>query len=418
MNDKTPEMSENKSARQKIFTERAHLMCPNMNFGIVMSVNAAFDADRLRDSFKIISEAHPFLKAILGYEASNNSYFYDVTDHSTIDLRIMDYEVSGIGAPDVIAEYEKLISCDWDLFSEGMLKAAVWRMGEKTCFLLVFHHLLADGRGALDLALELADVYVNGKMPSISPEKLITASDLPVDSKMPLISRMLVNKANRDRAKEEIKFLTYGEYHSFADEYIKKDKVTHRVTRVSDDEVSSIVDSGREAGVTVNDILLAKMFIEENTGRIVIASDLRERLNGFINGSLGNYSTAFSVEVKKHESDVLELAKEIHKKVQKTLSSPKDLWLVLQCYANLSPDVLDGAFMASQGAYQSRASEFIGKMFFAFEHPSGYSLTNLGKTESGSIDEACFIPPASPAIKKTRGVLTVNGRMYVAVSER
>ena len=44
-----------------------------------------------------------------------------------------------------------------------------------------------------------------------------------------------------------------------------------------------------------------------------------------------------------------------------------------------------------------------------FGAPKGYSITNLGRLESENIASACFIPPASPAMKKTQGVLTVNG---------
>ena len=57
-------------------------------------------------------------------------------------------------------------------------------------------------------------------------------------------------------------------------------------------------------------------------------------------------------------------------------------------------------------------------MFFGFEEPKGYSITNLGKIESTSIKSAFFIPPASPAVRKTIGILTVNGEMYSCVSER
>ena len=53
---------------ERIFTERAHLMCPHMNFGIVLSVDRAFDEDRIRKAFEILSDNHPFLRALLGYE--------------------------------------------------------------------------------------------------------------------------------------------------------------------------------------------------------------------------------------------------------------------------------------------------------------------------------------------------------------
>lgn len=56
--------------------------------------------------------------------------------------------------------------------------------------------------------------------------------------------------------------------------------------------------------------------------------------------------------------------------------------------------------------------------FFGGESPTGYSITNLGKIESRSIANAMFIPPVSPAIKKIKGILTVNERMNICVSQR
>ena len=36
--------------RQYLYTEQAHLMCPNMNFGIVCEVNSPFDENRIRET--------------------------------------------------------------------------------------------------------------------------------------------------------------------------------------------------------------------------------------------------------------------------------------------------------------------------------------------------------------------------------
>ena len=53
---------------------------------------------------------------------------------------------------------------------------------------------------------------------------------------------------------------------------------------------------------------------------------------------------------------------------------------------------------------------------FGYGSQNGYSITNLGKIESNIIAEGVFIPPASPANKKTWGVLTVNSHMKICVS--
>ena len=124
---------------QYLFTERAHLMCPHMCFGIVIAVNRLYDEAKIKDAMEKMSAAHPFLSALLGYEAEQNAYFYNVTDRSRIELRLKKQEIMETDSPDVMEEYQRLIGTDWNLFEEGMLKAAVWRMEKRTCFLLMFH---------------------------------------------------------------------------------------------------------------------------------------------------------------------------------------------------------------------------------------------------------------------------------------
>ena len=404
---------------EKIFTERAHLMCPHMTFGIAMSTEASFDGARVKKSFDILADKHPFLRAVIGHDAEGNSYFYDVTDTSKIELLLPDEPLTGVDDPALIDEYHELTDRDIDVTKEGLLKAVVWRSEGGTVFLLVFHHLLADGRGALNLAQELAGLYAEDKIPEAVSEKLISsADDLPKDSEMPFISRLLVKKANKDWAAEGNAPLTYERYHEFADKFVANDKISISVQKTEVGETASMAEECREHGVTINDLLMAKMYQEDDTDKIIIAKDIREILPFYHEGALGNYATAFSIVIKNRNRDIWALAAEGHKKVQNVLTDPRALYLVLQCYVNLEPKVLDAAFMAAKGAFASKSAEFIGKMFFGFGEPKGYSITNLGRIEVANISGAFFIPPASPAIRKTAGVLTVNGEMRTCVCER
>ena len=401
-----------------LFTERAHLMCPNMCFGMMAEVSAEFDKEKIKAAFSKMSEAHPFLRALLGYEKEGNRYFYDIKDESRITLFIKDEELGENEDETVLGEYKKLTGRDFDLFEEGMLKASVWKKGNNTCFLLIFHHLLTDGRGALGLTKELAEHYKNGTPFKESAERLITSkTDFIKENKLSFISDMLVKRANKTWVKEGNKPVSYQEYHEYADRFVKENPVAFSIKRIGMEELQQTVNDCHENGITVNDILLSRMMIEEKTGKIIIANDLRDKCKEYTDGALGNYSTAFSVVIKNLKEDEISLAKDIHKKVKEITERPKDLYLVLLCYAVLDPALLDAAFMAAKGAHESKAAEFIGTKFFAFDSPSGYSITNLGKIESDSIKNAYFIPPASPAMKKTKGVLTVNKEMTICVSE-
>ena len=71
-----------------LFTERAHLMCPNMCFGIVMRVSSAFDEKRIRSSVSALARVHSFLRAFIGHEEENNAYYYKITTSSQISVSI------------------------------------------------------------------------------------------------------------------------------------------------------------------------------------------------------------------------------------------------------------------------------------------------------------------------------------------
>lgn len=304
---------------QYLFTERAHLMCPRMCFGIMITVRRPYEGSQIHACMDRLAAAHPFLNALLGIDREKNAYFYNVTDQNKIDLVLTDREIDDTDTSEQMDTYRELTGRDWDLFEEGMLKVAVWGMGENTCFLLVFHHLLADGRGALELAKELADCYVLDQGPRFVQERLITSKDLPEDSRMPFISRFLVSSANKTWAGES-RVVSYQEYHAFADKYLKEDEVTFSVSRMGKDELGIILQKCRENQVTVNDYLVAKMMIEEHTGKVVMACDLRDRFDFFQEGAMGNYSTAFSVTAKEKTDDPFVLAKKVHGQVPYALT--------------------------------------------------------------------------------------------------
>ncbi len=429
-----------------LFTERAHLVCPNMCFAIAASLGKAFDKKRIEETVARLAEAHPFLRSRLGYEKETNSYFYDVKEQSQVEVIFAgkmcdEYEedvesedgretaAAGdvIASSKIIKEFEKHTARDWNLFNEGFLKIAVWKAGARTVLLFVFHHLLTDGRGALGLVQEFADFYADGIEPKAAPEHLITKEDLPANSKLSFISRALVNQANRKWKKENLQ-LSYEEYHAFADKFLQEDCVDHSLVVVSSEKLADLHAQCKSHKVSINDYLLAKMFTEEKTDSIVMACDLRKQLACYNQEALGNYATAFSVKLKQKKStdamkisdpeELFSFAKKIHNQIQKKLASPKDLYLILQCYASLEPGLLDAAMISSRGAFDSKAAKFIGTTFFNYDKAKGYSITNLGKIESKNIESAFFIPPASPAIKKTQGVLTVNGVMRICTSQR
>lgn len=84
--------------RQYLFTERAHLMCPGMCFGLAALIDAPHDAERIRAAVAALEEAHPFLRAVIGHQAEDNRFFYDVTAAGKTDWTDAHEEIAGLRA--------------------------------------------------------------------------------------------------------------------------------------------------------------------------------------------------------------------------------------------------------------------------------------------------------------------------------
>ncbi len=396
--------------KQYVCTERAHFMCPDMHFGISMKLNTRYDMNRTQSVLNDMADAHPFLKALISYEEGTEQLFYNITDHSQISMIVRE-DVTKIWD-----DYKEISQHAWDVFHEGLLKVFIYPEGEEITILFIVHHLLADGRGALELAQEFADCYVEGKKSTYVSEQLMTSiDDLPEKSRLSGISRILIKRANKQWLKED-KIVTYEKYCDFIKEYKKKNDVLYDTYCVDVDDVSKMKETCKQNGFTMNDLLMANMYLKAGTEKIIIAADIRKEFKGYKSGALGNYSTAMGIVCKTKTDHVIKKALEVHKQVQKHMKKMSSKMLVLACYFDIEPTLLDAAAISALGGFDSKAASFVGKGMFGFGEAKSYSITNLGSITNKNMKSVMFIPPASPAAKMTLGVVTLNGEMKACCS--
>lgn len=400
-----------KADRNYVYTERAHFMCPDMHFGIMAKMESSYDEERLRQSIDALQKAHPFLQSLIAEETDTGRIYYQIQDY--LNIPVMVKKEAALWQQD----YEEISVQGWNVRKECLLKVVVYPKGNEFQILFIAHHLLCDGRGLLQLAEEFAEHYVNGVMPQFVREHLIQGlDDLPPDSDLPFISKLIVGDANR-RWKKEGRQVLYEEYSAFERAYLQKHNIKREIFTVCNRELEEILALCKQHGFTVNDWLIAKMMLEENTNKVVIAADIRNQAKCYRQGAMGNYSTAFSVSVKKNGENVISLAKRAASQVINICQHPQKEMLVLACYLHMQPGLIDAVAISTLGDFESKAGTFVGKNMFGYGSQNGYSITNLGKIQSDTIAEAVFIPPASPANQKTWGVLTVNNHMKICMSD-
>ena len=393
--------------KKYLYTERAHYMCPNMHFGIVAEIGAEFDANRIIESIGVLKSAHPLMRSLIAEEQGSARIYYE--EQSQLEIPVTIKKAND----DWQTDYEAVSSAGWNVQKEALLKVFAYPSESGTRVLFITHHLLCDGRGLLQLMQEFADLYVNDVKPHPVDEKLMESfDDLPSGSDLGLISKVLIKYANKKWRKEGHK-VSYEDYLKFEREHDSKQDIKREIRNIDEEELDTLLDLCRESGVSLNDYLVAKMMIDESTDKVVIASDIRNKIKNYKEGALGNYATAFGVVVKKKSSKIMELAKAVDHEVRSIMSKPDKEMLVLSCYFNMDPELLDAIAISTLGGFESKAGKFVGSKMFGYEKRDGHCITNLGRIESSVIREGIFIPPASPANRKAWGVLTINKKMRI-----
>ena len=393
--------------RKYLYTERAHYMCPNMHFGIMAEIGTEFDADGIFRSIDVLRSAHPLMRSMIAEEQGSSGIYYE--EHPELEIPVTLREAD----EDWQTDYDSVSSAGWNVQKEALLKVFAYPSGSGTRVLFITHHLLCDGRGLLQLVKEFADHYSNGAIPCSVDEKLMESlDDLPGGSDLRFISRMLIKDSNAKWRKEGHK-VSYDKYLRFERDHDSKQVIKREIKNVDGEELDALLGLCRKNGVSLNDYLIARMMTDEGTDKVIIASDIRNKIRNYKNGALGNYATAFGVVVKKRSPEIMELARSVDHEVRSIMSKPDREMLVLSCYFNMDPELLDAVAISTLGSFDSKAGRFVGSRMFGFEKRDGHCITNLGRAESSVIREGVFIPPASPANRKAWGVLTINDKMRI-----
>lgn len=391
--------------KQYLVTERAHFMCPNMNFGIKVTIKASYNFTKLQETMIQLENAHPFLKSLIAKDDSEGKLYYAYHD----DLHVEIVKKNDVNQWKVY--YKESTGHGWDVFHEPLMKLIVMEGKETFDCMFIAHHLLGDGRAVLGIVNEFADIYVEQKPLKTVREQLMTSiNELPQNSDLPWISKVLINRVNKNWKKEN-HAVSYSKYLDFEKEFIHNNPVSYTEESLDQAEVQRLHTICHEEGISINDYLVAEMMQNEHTNKVVIAADIRKYLNFYQENALGNYATAFGVVCNDKSEELLKKAKAVSRVIKNIRANPTKLMMVLACYFRMTPELIDAVAISTLGSYPSKAGKFVGSMMFGYEKRNGYSVSNLGKIENSNIIEAIAIPPASPANKKTMGVVSVNGCM-------
>ena len=390
-----------------IVTERAHLMCPNMNFGICLKLKDKYNKKKFNSTLKSLQKAHPLLRSVVCREKFTDKLYFNVVDLLCIPVVVKD-DISSI-----FEDYKNLTHDGWNVFDESLLKIIVYPHEKDFSVLFVAHHLLCDGRGLLNLGIEFVNSYCNSTAPTFVDEKLIESiDDFPSHSKLPFWANCIVKMVNKMWRKEN-HTIDYNDYLSFEKKYIQENPVYFDVTTYSGGDFYHIIQTCHENKVSVNDFVVGKMMRDEGCSKVVVAVDIREKLSCYKKGALGNYSTSTTISSRKRTSDVMLKAQYVSSALKRKKKNNHKLMMILSCFLEMNPCLIDAVNISTLGDFPSKAGKFTGNHIFKCKSKNYYNVTNLGKISNKNIADAMFIPPMSPGTKKIWGVVTINDCMKI-----
>lgn len=383
-------------------------MCPNMHFGILVRISAAYSSERANAVLELLAQAHPFLRSVVAREDAEKLY-YAVGEKSRI-------EASERDMPQTLwSDYAEIGRPNWNVFESGLLKVVLYPDADGFQVLFIAHHLLGDGRAIASLACEFAEAYAGKKAPVAVEERLIRSmDDLPSGSALTRMNRFLMHWANKCWAKGK-ESVTYEEYATFAARFTAENPVEHRLSSLKQPETDKLLGLCKENGISINDLLLARLFRASGARKVIIAADIRRFLKSYSSSALGNYASAIGVAAP-HGGDLIKNAQALHRQVKRCIGDNRKLMLILACYLTLTPSLIETAAIAALGGFHSKAAGFIGSEMLGYGKRDGVSLTNLGALDCPAMESAVFIPPASPATAQTVGALTANGKLRLCSS--
>lgn len=122
-----------------------------------------------------------------------------------------------------------------------------------------------------------------------------TIDDLPEKSDLTGISKLLVKQANK-QWRTEGKRVRYEEYALFVEKFASTHPVCLKEHYISDEEFNKMIQLCKENEITLNDLLMAHIYIKTGTEKIIIAAAIagmggfESKAGAFVGGSMFGYA--------------------------------------------------------------------------------------------------------------------------------
>lgn len=390
--------------RYRIETERVDLFDVNIVITMCVRLRADVPFDKLKSAFDTACSCHEVLCSRIVIEPDGEAYYVDSgkrencnsfsrTDHSLEELIYINER------------------CRFRIEEGEFIRG----FASKDGIVLMMHHLGGDGKSFLYF-IETFMKCLNGEACESVPFRSLDLKNLPDDSKLPCLYKVLTKHWNKRWSREK-RIFTFEDMDKAYAKYWKEVKTGITITRYERNEWNGLLESAREIGVSMTALLIADM-IKDSNGRTDIGLAVDGRTDG--NRSMGNQATGISVEYRYNPKISFEdNARNVHALMNKKLSDNRYRYFVLRFMGALDPALKDALNLEHAGVFRGRISSYLAQLLGYGTKVRDISITNLTRADiplrygDYEIGELIFIPPVVSYAKNVYGIVTAGDLMYL-----
>jgi len=391
-----------------IESERANLFEVNAVIVLAVQIRGELHFNQLEEAFYQAIEANSILNMRIVLEDDGRAYYQY---HGSTENRIY---ATDLGIEALINQQERI---RFRVENGEFLRLFVnLKSTDRAELVFMMHHLGGDGKSLC--------YFIEDFMKALCGEKsdkkemfTLNRETLPKDSSMPVLSKLYINRLNREWRKEKRVFTIEDMEQNFHMFWRKKTTAT-KLTKIDCDELVNQLKVCHEKGIGFSSYFLSKE-LEKNMSfkKIGIAVDGRSDSNRVMSNQATGISFNYNYDKKK---SVLDNAIIINSKMKSLLKHPWSKYFILQFMMGIDSTLANAVNMEYSGYFSSKTSKKLSKLLGYGVNTSDISLTNLTvldiPTEYNGykIEGIWFIPPVISYGKNMVGLLTVNNTLFIS----
>lgn len=391
---------------RRIRSERTHLFEPDAVIDIMVELGGSPDTAQLKRAIDCAVRANESLNCKIVLAEDGTAGYEKLPDP------VYSVEISKKDWKEILSEQEKRA---FALTSGELIRFFILNGGSS--LLIMAHHFAGDGLSVVYLVEDIMTA-LSGRRLRYQPLKIATLDSFPKSSGLSPLTKLLLNKLNRDWRKTG-KAFSFADYQTMFDRYWNGHRTFLCCDTLSPDEVGRLCAKAKQANISVNSLLTAA-FLQafEKTADTGFAVNIREKANR----SMANYASGIAIRYRYDKnSSFLQNARKVHRRIYKKLNNVKSRYLVLQFIGIMEPTLLDAACMAVFGNYQNKTAEYLAHLIQYDNRPKDISISNLTKLDipqqygSYSIRQIAFVAPVIQNARRVFGIATLGNEMCITM---